>query len=211
MKNKLTKQIINLTKGHVMKTLNAFLIGLFLVTVWTQTGCAQKNDKENESDDLDVMIAGHFQGSDMGNHFSCRQDDDDDIGQACGGGDRMMLHGMKDLNLTKEQKDKIKSLHIATKKQNIPLMSDLKIKRIEMKELMDAEKPDKDKVAAKIKEMETIRTKLHTNRATTHIDVMNVLTKEQRDKFEEQRCFRGPRNMDRPHKNMKRIRVFEKD
>lgn len=202
-------------KGHSMKTFQAFLIGVLLITFWTQTGCAQKDDKVvklkdiEEMDDIDVMIAGNFPGQGMGFHFGW-QDGDDDFDPACGGDDHMMLCD-KELGLSKEQRDKIKSLHLALRKQNIPLMSELKLKRIEMKELMDAEKPDKDKVTAKIKEMETIKSKLHINRATTRIDVMNIYTKEQREKLEEHRCMRGPRNMDHPHKMMKKFRFFEKD
>lgn len=196
-----------------MKPLNMLLASIFILMVWTQTGCAQKDDKDKELKDIEEfeeIFAGDFQGRGMGFHFNWRHDDDDDDVLLAPPRHLHML-AMKDLNLTKEQTDKIKSLRIGLKKQNIPLISDLKIKRIEMKELMDAEKPDKDKVTAKIREMESIRTKIHTNRAVMHIDVMNVLTKEQREKMEQQRCF-GPRHMmDRPHKKMKRLRFFEKD
>lgn len=195
-----------------MKPLNMMLISIFMLMVWTQTGCAQKDDTAKDMDDIreiDELFTGNLPGCGMGMHFNLRNDDDDDALLAPPR--HMNMLAMKDLNLSKEQTDKIKSLHTALKKQNIPLNADLKLKRIEMKELMDAEKPDKDKVTTKIKEMESIRTKIHTNRAVTHIEVMNVLTKEQREKLEQQRCF-GPRHMmDRPFKKMKRIRVFEKD
>ncbi len=197
-----------------MKSLNMLLTGIFMLLVWTQTGFAQEKDKVKDLKDIeemDELFAGNLPGCNMEMHFNLRNDDDDDDDALMAPPRHMNMFAMKDLNLTKEQTDKIKSLRTSLKKQNIPLISDLKIKRIEKKEIMDADKPDKDKVSAKIKEMESIRTKIHTNRAVTHIEVMNVLTKEQREKMEQRRCF-GPRHMmDRPHKKIKKFRVFEKD
>lgn len=98
----------------------------------------------------------------------------------------------EELNLTKEQVDKIKKLRSSSKKQNIPLKSDIELKDMELRDLMDAESPDKTAVAAKIKEIDALRTQIKINRMNARIDCRNVLTKEQKEKMEQ---WRGQKRM----------------
>jgi Spy/CpxP family protein refolding chaperone len=95
-----------------------------------------------------------------------------------------------ELNLTKDQLDKIKKIHNTVRKQNIPIKSDIQLKRIELKELLDNDTPDKEKVAAKLKDIEGLRTQLNVNRINGLIDFKNVLTKDQKDKLEKMRMER---------------------
>lgn len=107
-----------------------------------------------------------------------------------GGEVEMMLPDDDELKITKEQRDKMRQIRDATRKQNIPLEADVKLKKIELRELMHAESPSKEKIAAKVKEIDAIKTQMKINRLNSHIDVRNVLTKEQRDKLEEMRATR---------------------
>jgi len=98
--------------------------------------------------------------------------------------------GMGDVEgveLTKDQRDKMHQIRSQTKKANISLAADMKIKRIELKELMRTDNPSKDKVAAKVKEIEALRAQIQVNKLHSRIDLRNVLTKEQRDKLDEMR------------------------
>ena len=98
----------------------------------------------------------------------------------------------EELNLTKEQTDKIKKIRSSAKKQNIPLKSDIELKEMELRDLMDADSPDKTAVAAKVKEIDAQRTQIKINRMNARIDCHNVLTKEQKEKMEQ---WRGQHRM----------------
>ncbi|MCB0834085.1 MAG: Spy/CpxP family protein refolding chaperone [Bacteroidetes bacterium] len=99
-----------------------------------------------------------------------------------------------ELKLTPEQKDKIEAIHTSAKKTAIPLKADLDLKRIELRELMRVDNPDKAKITAKVREMESLHTQLKLNRINTQLDVRTVLTKEQREKMKEMR-FNGKRHI----------------
>lgn len=101
------------------------------------------------------------------------------------------MDALEEVDLSNEQIDKIKSIRDNTHKLNIPLRGQLELKQTELRELMTADKPDRDKVSAKIKEMETVRTQLQINRTNAHIDMLAVLSKEQRDKLERELFDRG--------------------
>lgn len=102
------------------------------------------------------------------------------------GGD-MIQKVQDDLNLTKEQRDKIKKIHSDLQKLNIPLKSQIDLKRIDLKELIDADNPNKDQIAAKVKEIESLKTQIKINRINARIDTRSLLTKEQRDKLDQMR------------------------
>jgi Spy/CpxP family protein refolding chaperone len=113
-----------------------------------------------------------------------------------------------DLNITKEQTDKIKKIRSAAKKLNIPLHSDIQLKQMELKDLMDADSPDKNAVTAKVKEIEALRTQIKINRMNARIDCRNVFTKEQREKMEQMRSqhrmmfFNGGKKKMKFHREM---------
>ncbi|MBX7151857.1 periplasmic heavy metal sensor [bacterium] len=92
-----------------------------------------------------------------------------------------------DVNLTKEQRDKIKKIHSELQKLNIPIKSQIELKRIDLKELVDSDSPNKDQIAAKVKEIESLKTQIKINRINARIDTRNILTKEQRDKLDQMR------------------------
>jgi Spy/CpxP family protein refolding chaperone len=213
-------------KEHVMlnKNLNVLAAGLLLLFLssWIQAQEQGKDDddlktkifsKEVIVDDDDDDALAMMGGPGMDFQFDMRDGDDMNIGGRgpCGGMgsgscDRMgrgpmgLIHRFADeLKLTKEQIDQIKTLHQGYVKKNIPLHSDLQLKHVELKELMDTDKPDKGKVEAKIKDIESVRTKIHVNRLNEKIDVQDILTKEQKEQLEKMKFERPMR-----HKPMKR-------
>lgn len=102
-------------------------------------------------------------------------------------GGEMMQKVQDDLNLTKEQRDKIKKIHSDLQKLIIPIKSQIELKRIDLKEMIEADNPNKDQIAAKVKEIESLKTQIKINRINARIDTRNLLTKEQRDKLDQMR------------------------
>ncbi len=96
------------------------------------------------------------------------------------------MNELRELDLSKEQIDKVQEIHRNAMKQNATLHGQKEKLEIELRELMDVEKPDKDKAAAKIKEIEAIHTQMRVNHTNARIDMLGVLTKDQRDKLEEE-------------------------
>ena len=113
----------------------------------------------------------------------------------CGGhqegpGGMMLLGCAKKIGLEEAQIDKIKSIHLSSQKNIIKLRADLEIARLELKELMHSDSPAKSKVNRKIDELSQLKAKIHKNEAGTKIDVMSVLTTEQKQAFKELRMKR---------------------
>jgi len=133
--------------------------------------------------------------------FGWRMEMDADMGQGL----------IKELSLSKDQMDKIKKIRTDAQKKNIPLKGDLQLKSIEMRELIDSDSPDKDKIAVKIKEIDGIKTQMKINMTNAKIDVKGVLTKDQRDKLEQMRMERRMMPFMGKHKTMKKFRMEDKD
>lgn len=104
-----------------------------------------------------------------------------------GPGGMMLLGCAKKIGLEEAQIDKIKSIHLSSQKNIIKLRADLEIARLELKELMSADSPNKSKVNSKIDELSQLKAKIQKIEAGTKIDVMSVLTAEQKQSFKEYR------------------------
>jgi Spy/CpxP family protein refolding chaperone len=89
------------------------------------------------------------------------------------------------IELTQEQKEKIRDTRLDFQKQNIRLKADLKIARLELQSLMADEEADKAKIYQKIEEIGALRTRLAKNRVDQKMAIRDILTKEQRDKLKE--------------------------
>jgi Spy/CpxP family protein refolding chaperone len=107
-----------------------------------------------------------------------------------GPGGMMLLGCAKKIGLEEAQIDKIKSIHLSSQKNIIKLRADLKIARLELRELMSADSPNKSKVNSKIDDLSELRARIHKIEAGTKIDVMSTLTAEQMERFQEYRMKR---------------------
>jgi Spy/CpxP family protein refolding chaperone len=107
-----------------------------------------------------------------------------------GPGGMMLLGCAKEIGLEEAQIDKIKSIHLSSEKEVIKLRADLQISRLELRELMSSDNPDKAKVNKKIDELSQLRAKIQKIEAGTRIDVISLLTPEQKQSFKEYRMKR---------------------
>lgn len=89
------------------------------------------------------------------------------------------------IELTQEQKEKMRDTRLNFQKQNIRLKADLKIAGLELRSLMADEEADKAKIYQKIEEISALRTKLAKSRVDQKMAIRDILTKEQRDKLKE--------------------------
>lgn len=105
------------------------------------------------------------------------------------------------LDLSEEQEAKIQDLRLQHQKEMLPLRSQLESLGNDLKLAMTADKFDKAKAEKIINEMEKIRTRLHLARVLHQQAVRELLTPEQRKKFDMHllsgKAFRGP-NAPRP-------------
>lgn len=97
------------------------------------------------------------------------------------------------LGLSAEQKEKIKSLALEGKKEEIRLKSDLRIAQLELRELMHQDALDKAKISRKIDELGALRTKLQKAKIEKRMALREVLTKEQLQALRERRLHQGLR------------------
>lgn len=103
-------------------------------------------------------------------------------------GERMMAM----LELSDEQAEKIEAIHLKASKSTLPLMSKMKIKEAELDELMVAEKPNRNAIIKKIQELESLKSEFKILNTLKRLDVRDLLTEEQRIKFDHMRMSRGP-------------------
>lgn len=106
------------------------------------------------------------------------------------GGQMMeMEHGMSihlmALNLDEQQKAFIREVKSRMKKETIKKTADMRIARIELKELLFQDPVEMKAVEAKIKQMEMIRTDMHLSHIRAMEECKAKLTPEQRKKLRE--------------------------
>ena len=101
-----------------------------------------------------------------------------------GGMRRMHRLGMmkEALGLTDEQVIKIKDIHTEGRKAGIKMRAGIRVARIEMRQLMRAEKVNRASLDRKIKEISALREKMMRHRVDTRLKVHAVMTPGQRKK-----------------------------
>ncbi|HYA13218.1 MAG TPA: Spy/CpxP family protein refolding chaperone [Syntrophales bacterium] len=101
-------------------------------------------------------------------------------GGACYGGEIMAL---SKLDLTAEQTAKVNALREAHLRDIKPLRDKMFIKRGDLKLLWLQTNPDKDKIMAAQKEIRTLRDQMQDKMTAYRLEVLKVLTPEQREKL----------------------------
>jgi Spy/CpxP family protein refolding chaperone len=86
------------------------------------------------------------------------------------------------LNLTPEQIQKMQSLRETYFKETIPLRNEIMSKRIELQTLWVQDNPDQEKILAKQREINAVRTQLQEKATKHRLEMRQVLTPEQRVK-----------------------------
>ena len=88
------------------------------------------------------------------------------------------------LNLTDEQKAKIKILRDTHRASIKPLQDQMFKKRDDLKQLWLQPHPDKEKISAAQKEVASLREQIQRKNEGHRLDLFNVLTREQQEKSE---------------------------
>jgi len=89
---------------------------------------------------------------------------------------------IKDPNLTTEQTTKIRDLRVAHLRDIKPLQDEMFSKRGDLKLFWLEKNPDPAKIAAKRKEIRSLRNQIEDNCDAHRLQVFNILTPEQREK-----------------------------
>ena len=124
------------------------------------------------------------------------------------------MHGkmMEELNLTAEQKKEIDQLHEEMRAEAEPLKEKMRALRDKMHDLWSQDSPDEDAIMALQREKSAIHLQLSELRTEMKLDMMEILTPEQRAKFKEMKGkHKGKRGKhgkkgcgECPHKNAKK-------
>ena len=98
---------------------------------------------------------------------------------------------MEGLDLSNEQKEQIRQLRMDNKKNSIKTNAKLKVAKLELRELVAADEPDKKKIDAKISVIGQLQEERMAQQINTTLAVKEVLTPEQREKTKELRHSQG--------------------
>lgn len=142
------------------------------------------------------MMKGHgmgMGGQGMGHGMMCGCDLRGGMKEGMGGGmgDRMkeaehhLSKALRGLNLDEQQKKMIHEIKSRIMKETIRKMADIRIARIEIKDLLLQDPADMKAVEAKVKQLGTMRTEMHLAHIKALEDIKAKLTPDQRKKFGE--------------------------
>ncbi len=120
-------------------------------------------------------------------------------------GDGGPREGFKDfhhnlLNLTPEQKTQLQTLRDNFRKDTVFLRNNIKVKRLELKTLWTVPNPEKDKIVAKQKELNDLRTQLQMKVIDFRLAARGYLTPDQAAQV----GMWGPEMWHRAHRHMAR-------
>jgi len=92
---------------------------------------------------------------------------------------------LKKAGISEEQANKIREMHFQSQRDQLKLGSDMRLKQLEMTELMDADKPDEGKIMAKAKEIASLREKVFLQGVQQQLEMKKLITPEQEQKLRE--------------------------
>lgn len=101
--------------------------------------------------------------------------------------------GLPYLDLTEEQQDQIKQLHLAFIKDVQPLRDEVKINRLKINTLMKNDDPDMQQIVSLVEADGKLLTQIQVKSIRHRIDVRNLLTDEQKIIFDAHRDRMGQR------------------
>jgi Spy/CpxP family protein refolding chaperone len=96
------------------------------------------------------------------------------------------------LDLTAEQQQKLRSLRSEFQRTLVRVQADLRLARIDMRDLMEAEKPDKASIAKKMKEISDTEYRQKSAWLDHYFSVRGLLTPDQLEKFRKMQRGMGP-------------------
>ena len=90
-----------------------------------------------------------------------------------------------ELALTDDQVTRLRQLTVETEKTSIKTKADLAVRRIELRELLKADNPDRDAVMKKVQEVSSLTGQLMQQHVQALLSAKTVLTPEQQKKIRE--------------------------
>jgi len=90
---------------------------------------------------------------------------------------------LKKAGISEEQANKIRDFHFQNQRDGIKLSSEMRLKNLEMAELMDSDKPDEGKIRAKAKEISALREKVYMQGVEQGLTMKKLITQEQEQKL----------------------------
>jgi Spy/CpxP family protein refolding chaperone len=116
------------------------------------------------------------------------------MGRGMGRSMRGMHRGMglgprmiRELNLTPEQQEKMKAAREREQRKAIQTRADIQLARLDLRKLMQADKPDQKAIDAQIDRISGLRTSLEKSHVATMIEFRASLTPDQQRKLKELR------------------------
>lgn len=126
-------------------------------------------------------------------------------GHGMGRGMRAMRHGLglgpriaRELDLTDAQKEKMKAARERQQRKAIQTRADIQLARLDLRKLMQADKPDQRAIDAQIDRISGLEAGLHKSRVAAMLEFRAMLTPEQQKKLKELREQGPSRNEQRP-------------
>jgi Spy/CpxP family protein refolding chaperone len=97
------------------------------------------------------------------------------------------LHGrmVEALGLSDAQRDRIRDIREAQMRRAVQQRADLQLARMDLHQLMRRERPDRAAVETQVDKLARLQAELHKGRAGAHLDMLAVLTPEQRGRMRE--------------------------
>jgi Spy/CpxP family protein refolding chaperone len=86
------------------------------------------------------------------------------------------------LNLTDPQVDRLRQIVVESEKASVKSRADLSVRGIELRELLRADKPDREAIMKKVDELSSLRADLMKQRVDALLAAKSVLTPEQQKK-----------------------------
>ncbi len=93
-------------------------------------------------------------------------------------------HGRWRDTLDKSQKKKIDAMHLALKREMIPLRAELSLRMAELRNMVTVKAPDKTAIRKKIREIGALRDRIMEKRYSHILEMRKVLMPDQRRSFD---------------------------
>lgn len=103
------------------------------------------------------------------------------------------------LNMTDDQKTKLADIHDRQVRRAIPIQGDLRIAALDLRKVMQADKPDQPAINAQIDKIALLRASLQKSRVASMLEARSVLTPAQQKLLREARGMRMRGHMGMGH------------
>ncbi len=94
-----------------------------------------------------------------------------------------LMQIIEEIGFTDEQLDKAKKLRFDMERKIIDLRHNIQIKSLELRETINSDNPDRNKIYSLIEDIGSLRTEIHKLRVGFKLDIWDMMTPEQKAEF----------------------------